>query len=213
MISLKSNLSKPLKKFIFAFLLVFPSLFYGQKIEQIFKMLPDSTVMGLTRKERKKICSDGGKIYSFGYIEDIDSAHHYLSIRGKFEGEMVLRSWNVSPKKKLIAVYISSCGPVCSVEQLDFFLYDGKRFTMSPTESLFQVSEADFYLSSASESEMEKENIIATLLFELPKEGNTILVKWGNEEEETLYKSYGKGNRLQLIFENGKFKKELPYWE
>lgn len=59
---------------------------------------------------------------------------------------------------------------------------------------------------------MKEKDILATLLFELPKKGKDIMAKWGNEDKQSVYKTYGIGDRMLLKWNDGKFEKSKIYW-
>ena len=61
-------------------------------------------------------------------------------------------------------------------------------------------------------SKMADEDLIATTLYRLPRAGKNITVLWGNEGNVEAYKKYGKGNKMSLIWKNGKFEKSTVKW-
>jgi len=51
---------------------------------------------------------------------------------------------------------------------------------------------------------MDKDEVIASLLFELPQNGKNLLAKWGNEASKEIYQKYGIiADRMNLIWKDG----------
>jgi len=190
-------------------------------------MLPDSSVLGLSKEERKKITvlskdnqtyedalediSQGGILYSF---EVADIKNGFLKLAGAMEGSLQLCYWKLDNGDKMIAVYQEGCGPECYVERFDFYTYDGKTFSILPYEKVIPDIYHDFFKKdiAAALSDMEMLAISASLLFELPREGKNILAKWGNSEEKVTYEEFARGDRMVLIWNNGRFEKGKLYW-
>ncbi|NMH89614.1 hypothetical protein [Flavivirga algicola] len=60
---------------------------------------------------------------------------------------------------------------------------------------------------------MKEKDTLATFLFDLPRTGKNIIAKWGNEDLQETYKKYGHGDRMNLIWYNGKFNKGDIFWK
>lgn len=117
---------------------------------------------------------------------------------------------------QLIAVYQENCGPICEVAYLDFYIFDKHELTQVNLCSVLSTAlEKDFFAQSFEENlqKMQQEDVIATLLFDLPQKGKNITVYWGNNEEQTTYEKYNIiGNKMELIWEDGKFSKSNVFW-
>lgn len=200
----------------------------SQNILDFFQMLPDSSVVGLSKEERKEIVevskdnknnddamqdiSLKGVLYSFDIL---DIKNGYLRMIGAMEGHLQMCYWNLKNGNKLIAAYQEACGPECDVESFDFYNYDGKTFTILPLETIIPDIYDDFFKINKTKAliDMEKTDVSATLLFELPQNGKNIVAKWGNTDSKETYEEYAKGNRMILIWNDGKFDKSKIYWE
>jgi hypothetical protein len=56
-------------------------------------------------------------------------------------------------------------------------------------------------------------DILLMLSFELPRKGLNIIVKFGVEESPEILEKYGIiGNKMELIWKNGKFTVGKVYW-
>ena len=213
------------------FLLFFTSLSvasFSQTIIDFFESIPDSSLLNLTKEERKEIVKYsidnkteddaikdlmGDKInYTFSVV---DLRNGYLRMIGAFEGHIQMCYWNMKDGKKLVAIYSEGCGPVCYVAQFDFYEYDGVDFKPINWRSIVPEIYLDFFgeNSKSKTEELNKEDILATLLFELPRNGKNITAKWGNEDSQETYKKYGIGDRMNLIWNDGNFIKGEIYWE
>jgi len=223
----KKNKMRQLKVIFFLVLLASSVSGYSQNILDYFQMLPDSSVLGLTAGERKKIVevSKDNKnsedamqdislrnvLYSFDVV---DIKNGFLKVIGAMEGHLQMCYWNLKNGNKLIAVYQEGCGPECYVERFDFYNYDGKTFTVRPYEKTVPEIYDDFFKADKAKAltDMETLDISASLLFELPRTGKNIIAKWGNTEDKEIYKEYAKGNRMVLLWDDGTFKKSDIYW-
>jgi len=200
---------------------------YTQNILDFFQMLPDSSVIGLSKKERLKIVtlsssqqkqngimkdnSDPELLYSFDVL---DIKNGYLKLIGAMEGHLEMCYWNLKNGKKLIAIYQEGCGPECNIERFDFYNFDGNIFTVIPKKSVIPDIYDDFFKTDKTFAinEMGKRDISATLLFELPQKGKDIKAKWGNTESRETYQEFAKGNRMILKWNDGKFEKSDIFW-
>ena len=220
-----------LRNISFLLLNLFVNAFvFSQTITDYFQELPDSSVMGLTQKERMKIVKysidnisyddaikDLKKDGNFYAFSKIDINNGFLEMIGYFEGLFQMCYWNLSNGNKLIAVYQYGSGPVGYVELFDFFIFNGKEYELVKLKDIIPNNlEKDFFRNNYEYNikKMEKDDIIASLLFELPRNGKNIVVKWGNEESQKTYEKYNIiGNRMSLIWNDGEFIKGNIYWE
>jgi hypothetical protein len=215
---------KPIKLLFFIFL---TTSIKGQSIIELFENAPSASVFNLSTVERKaisKICSDNKKPEDVKNdlnnnkivccFEIVDVKNGYLKIIGGIDGFMEMCYWELSNGKKMLAIYQEGCGPVCEVVRFDFFETDGKTFKKLNTKTIIPNTDKDFYKTdvATTDKKMEKEDVIATTLYRLPRNGKNISVLWGNEGDVATYKKYGKGNRMSLIWKNGKFEKSTVSW-
>lgn len=218
-----------MKQIFTILIVVFVSLSgFSQSIVDFFETIPDSSLLGLNIEERKKIVrysldnksqddaykdlSDNNANYAFDVI---DVKNGYLRLIGVFEGHMQMCYWNLKNGRKLIAIYFEGCGPVCYIERFDFYEYNGSVFKPINWHSVVPDVYNDFFGDNheAKIKEMNDKDILATLLFDLPRNGKNIVAKWGNEDSQETYKKYGVGDRMTLIWNDGKFTKGKIYWK
>ncbi len=200
---------------------------FSQTIVDFFETVPDSSILGLTKEQRKEIVKysidnksvkDAYKDLSNNQIDYafdiIDIKNGYLRLIGAFEGHIQMCYWNLENGNKLISIYFEGCGPVCYIEQFDFYEYNGKDFKPIDWHIIIPEVYNDFFIDQKSDiEEMKQKDILATLLFELPRTGKNIIAKWGNEDSQETYKKYGLGDRMILIWDDGKFNKGEIFWK
>lgn len=219
-----------MKKTILIFVIILINTkVYSQTITDFFQELPDSAILNLSKEERKKIVNYSADnkshedaindlknnqiSYAFSFI---DVKNGYLKLVGAFEGHIQICYWNLKNGNKLIAVYQEGCGPVCDVVRFNFFNYNNKKISPVSLKSVIPEIEQDFFKEKYNENteKMNKDDIVAVLLFDLPKNGKNISAKWGNEDSKETYLKYGIiGNRMDLIWNDGKFRKGKVYWD
>jgi hypothetical protein len=199
----------------------------SQTIADLFVELPDSSVLNLKKEYREKlvrnynISKDDKENESvideeiFYKIEVLDIKNGFLKVGGAIEGHIDICYWNLQDKSKMIAVYQEGCGPGCFVEKFDFYNYKNKIFTPLNYKKVIPITFEDFLSGDIKTvtREMEKADIAASLLYDLPQKGKNIIAKWGNIEPDNKYRKYAKGNRMVLQWNNGTFKKGVAFWK
>ncbi len=117
---------------------------------------------------------------------------------------------------KLIASYSESCGPVCFFTQFNFYVFDGKTFKLLNRDDVLpEELVSDFFKENHKENmqQLKENDILFMLSFELPIKGLNIIVKFEvYESRETLAKYGIIGDRMELIWNDGKFTKGKVYW-
>lgn len=211
---------------LFCFLLLW-QITLSQDIVDFFQMVPDSVVFNLSTSQREVIANnskdymsvkDAHKVmnktkakYAF---ESVNESKTYLKLIGSFEGQFQMSYWNLPSGNQLIAVYKESCGPICFVNSFVFYEFDGEGFVQLPFISIISLEENDFLKEDNNKDRkaIEDQELIATLLYQLPEKGEDILAKWGNEAPNEFYKEYARGNRIRLKWQNGEFIKSKIFW-
>ncbi len=208
-----------MKQIITLVLFLFISLSgFSQTILKFFCSVPDSAVLNISAEERLELAEKlENQSKDASIIFDIfDPKNGYLRAVGLFEGHIDMCYWNLTNGNKLVAVYVETCGPVCGVETFYFYEYDGKNLKSIPKKDIIPDIYNDFLGENSEEKikELDKEDIVATLVFELPRYGKNIIAKWGNEGNKRCYEKYAIGNTMKLIWNDGKkFKKSKIYWK
>jgi|GEM_PF-1748009 hypothetical protein len=202
---------------------------FSQNIIDFFQELPDTAIRQLTKEQRKKIVKYSldnnsyddaiedlkkeGNSYAFSKV---DIQNGFLEMVGYFEGFFQMCYWNLNNGEKLIAVYEQGSGPIGYVEHFAFFIFNGKEYQPVNINDIIPNIEQDFFRDNyeSNKKKMEKDEVVASLLFELPRQGKNIVVKWGNKETQETYQKYNiVGNRMDLIWNDGKFRKGKIYWK
>ena len=201
---------------------------FSQTIVDFFESIPDSSILNLTKEQRKEIVKysidnkskddayDDFSNNNIDYAFDIvDIRNGYLRLIGAFEGHIQMCYWNLENGNKLISIYFEGCGPVCYIEQFDFYEYSGEGFKPINWKSIIPNVYEDFFGDDYKQKieELKEKDILATLLFDLPRNGKNIIAKWGNEYSQDTYKEFGIGDRMKLIWNDGEFKKGEIYWK
>jgi len=212
---------------LFTAILLSANLF-SQTITDFFENLPDSSILNLSKEQRRIITKYSADNKSYEDAMDdiyekkmahafsvVDLKNGYLKLVGNYDSHLQMCYWNFKNGNKLIAVYQESCGPVCYVERFDFFLYNKKNYTPVSYNSVIPDIEPSFFKGNytANKKKMSKDDVIAEMLFDLPRNGKNIVAKWGNEDLPEIYKKYGFiGDRMNLVWNDGKFTIGQVYW-
>jgi hypothetical protein len=204
---------------VFLFILLHIQPMFAQNIGDYFCMLPDSSALGLSSNKRKEMIKDfvaktepTDALYRFDVL---DVKNGFLKVTGAIEGHFEMCYWNRSDGSKLIAVYQEGCGPVCIVEQFEFYtLRNGKLMPENFSKIIPDVYD-DFFLGNAKEQKkkLEHADIIITLLYRLPQSGKNIIARWGNEETDDVYRKWAKGTYMELLWNDGVFTKSEVIWK
>lgn len=191
---------------------------FSQSLTDLFLLIPNNRVLGLKYQERVDMINafeKGLKDLSFGdnhcKFIDFDLKNGYLKIIGAFEGELELCFWNMENNDKLIAISETGCGPVCSGD-LFFLLYHNGNIMEQSIWKYFPksgINQIDFIKDEVKVSKIRKlysESFFVT--YKLPKTGKNILCvyEWGEYFDEDYIKEILKGDKIELVWDNGKFK-------
>jgi len=194
----------------------------GQTLFDIYLKLPERVALGdmRTREQMIQNYKDGNKtlggeiIYRFDIV---DEKNGFLSVTGAFEGIWEMCYWNLGDSKKLVAVYDQGCGPVCYIEGFRFYHFQDGKMVEQQKELIIQDYDTiyeDFFITYSEnfKKELKKQDILATLLFKLPRTGKDIVAFFGNEDSKETYAKFSKGDRMLLKWDNGRFIRDKIYW-
>jgi len=195
----------------------------AQKIIDIFNLLPGAAALEISVQDRKQMFKDyqagnktrqGDGSYRFGIV---DTKSGYLNIEGGIEGKWEMCYWNLPNRNQLVAIYQEGCGPACDIELFEFYIYNGKTLVKQDFNKIIPDVEQDFFKQNPEQSKrkLEEEDQNPVLLFQLPRKGSSIIATFtdGVNENKTIDKKYLKGNQMELLWNNGKFKKGKIYWK
>jgi hypothetical protein len=201
---------------------LFSTNLLSQDITFFFQNLPDSSIMNLSKDIRKKIiiCASESKPYqnedNFYSIDVLDKKNGYLEMSGAFGGRFQLCFWNMKNGTKLIGTYLESCGPMCIISQFDFYVHNGKTYKLlNWADVMPEEVVSNFFKENYDENfqRLIENDILPMLSYELPRKGLNIVVKFGDGEPREILEEYAFiGNRMELIWNDGKFTKGKVYW-
>lgn len=193
----------------------------AQTLFDIYLMLPNKVGLGdqPTRELMIKNYRAGNKSLegNLNYrFDTVDERNGFLSVTGAMEGQWEMCYWNIE-NEKLIAIYFQGCGPVCYIEEFKFFILQDNKLLEQKTEDIipgYATLYDDFFInySENTTKELKEKDIIATLLFKIPRKGKDIIALFGNEDSKETYSKFSKGDRMILKWDNGKFRKDKIYW-
>lgn len=192
---------------------------FSQTLTDLFLLVPEINVMRLKSQDRVDMINafkENLKDSSFGdnycKLSDFDSKNGYLRIIGGFEGEFELCFWNLENNDRLIAISKTGCGPVCH-GKLQFFLYHEGTIIEKPIWGYIPdrsgFDQINFIKDDVKVSEIRKlfsESYFLT--YKLPRNGKNILCvyEWSEYFDEDYIREILKGDNLELVWDNGKFK-------
>jgi len=203
----------PNKKIIYTLVLVIlNSVLFSQNVTDFFMELPDSAVMGLSKKDRVEIVKGKHRLYQ---LPILDTKNGYLRMTGAFEGHWEMCYWNKSKETKLISVYEQACGPGCEVVTFSFYERTGNKLTALQRNSIIPVKEEDFLTGDKNKSKdfLKKADFDSNILFVLPQKGLNIIATYGGDATSAEFGKYVLGNRMELHWKNGVFSKGKVYWQ
>lgn len=201
----------------------------AQTLFDLYLKLPEQNAMTDIESRKKMIAVFKSKESNFNtengvfyYFDAVDHKNGYMTIAGTFEGSWSMCYWKLKNGNKLVAVLQIGCGPVCCVENFDFFVFDGLSLKKTKQPAVKSINDSDFfsYTQEKLNSLYDKYDMPMSLLFKLPQYGKNITAliycefdNPGSDFEKYL-RPYQKGNRLTLKFqEDGIFTKGKLYTE
>lgn len=134
-------------------LFVFSICSFGQKIDDIFKTMPDSLLPGLIDGNKTMFLVDTGKVaipYQLGQIEKLNYSDSYLNIRTSDVGTTQIKLLPLINNSKIICVVKSVCPTSCD-SRISFFTTDWQE--LDKTSLLPTISAESFFDSSKKGSD------------------------------------------------------------
>jgi hypothetical protein len=196
-------------------------LVQGQTLFDLYRKLPGKDALLGNVKSREQMIQNfkNGKGTGDLYVgfDVVDEKNGFLNITGAFEGIWEMCYWNMANNIKLVAVYQQECGPVCAINVFKFYRYENDKLVEEQIHNVIpeyeDIYDAFFIDGDTSKKKLDDQDIIATLLFRLPRKGKDIIAMFGNEESKDTYSKFAKGDAMLLKWDNGKFKKDKIYWK
>ena len=214
-------------RFLFTGVLIlsFAPWAFSQTLFDLFKLLPEETAIVDTPTRSEMIANYPVKNTDFSnglyYIKTADHKNGYMEVDGAMEGSWSMCYWNLGNSQKLVAVLLIGCGPVCHVEDISFYLYDGDTLTNKSQPVIESTGYSDFFDMTEKEfNDMyEKHDIPLGLVMELPRHGKDIIAKihceidGAESDYERHLKPRQKGDQMVFTFnKSGVFSLGKIFW-
>ena len=209
---------------VLSILVLMSTKLLSQDITFFFQNLPDEALFFMSKENRKKIVESDTIIELF----DMTFSFEYEGLLYKFELEddrgiffcsganttISINYWDISNGNKLI-VTSRSGGPPYNTE-LDFYQYDGKDYKLldwldvMPDVNLI----SNFFKKNFEQNKGRMLNDMQLLPGEyFHKEGMNLVLSWGYKNDKETLEKYGIiGNKMELIWSDGKFTPGKVYW-
>lgn len=214
-------------KYSSLFLLGLALNLYAQGIGEFFTLLPDSAALNLSPEDRTQLLKNAKPKQDVNRavqnqdpklqlaVHDLDMANGFLGVAGnRFEGDFLMCYWNVSDGTKLVATYLVSYATFAEVEEFSFFRFqDGALRPIALREVIPDV-EPLLFIGDASKvrTKLEELDYHATILYDLPRKGKSIIVRVDEDIDAVQAKKYLRGNRMELKWVDGRFEVGKVYW-
>jgi len=221
-----------MKKTVFIFyFLVFSFPFFAQNVDDFFVYLPGSYMSQLSPDQRIELLNkarnkkDSAIVNSYGGVAKLlafDPVNNYIKVQTSRQGFLEAKKWLLEDSTPLFAVSFWSCSPACD-GGMGFFNNDYMPVMLDKNQ--FPIVEiSDFFnrdsLAAEGISEEDFKNRFDLFLvrFEFQPAGNDILAindneSYMNKEDYEKWRPFLKGNRLPLIWKNGRFEKGKAYFK
>jgi hypothetical protein len=197
---------------------LFSTQLLSQDITYFFLNLPDEVFFGVSKEYRKKIAESDTSIQidEFTYSLTVKDKSAYFSYSAANEG-MSFSYWDISNGNNLIVIWKSD-GPPSYHDKLSFYHYNGNDYTLLDWLDVMpkDIMPLGFLIYNFFENNPEKniERMSKGMVYpgvHIYKDGLNMVMSLGLTEKKS--KKYGLiGNRMELIWNDGKFTKGKVYW-
>lgn len=222
-----------MKKIVFNLFLLFNTFFlFSQSIEQAFINIPEQYFPQLSKNKRTellfrfhvlKLDTITNNFKGISTILDVDNKNYYLKMKPTETSFFEEKIWVKKDSTKIIGFNHIVCGPICD-SHVAFFNQNYERIDEKENDLFPEITIADFIdKEKIKKDELELKNIInkhdiffTSIYF--PKTGNDIFLETNIDEylPEEIYKElkpYLLGNKMELEWEDGLFKKGEIKWK
>lgn len=141
-----------MKKIVTVLFIFIAASAFPQKIDDVFKTMPNSILPGLSDGNRTMLLVDTGKTvipYSLGEIEKLAYAPDFLKIKTSGIGSTQLKLLPLINDTQIICVIRTVCGKACD-SNIRFYSTDWKE--LEAKTLLSHISAASFFDSSKKDS-------------------------------------------------------------
>ncbi len=203
-------------KKLFFFLFVFVSVsVFPQKIDDVFKTMPNNILPGLTKGNRTMLLVDTGKTvipYPLGNIEKLVHSVDFLKIKTSDAGTTQIKLLPLINNTQIICIIQTVCGNACD-SNIQFYTTDWEKLEANPL--LPEISAETFFDESKNNSDNYKfalslpdiypisaefENGSSTLTLKLDVE------KYLSDEQLANIKPFIKSDTVKLTWDNTSFR-------
>ena len=221
-----------MKKTVFIFyFFVFSFPFFAQNVDDFFVYLPGSYMSQLSPDQRIELLNkarnkkDSTIVNSYGGTAKLlafDPVNNYIKVQTSGQGFFEAKKWTLEDSTPLFAVSFWTCSPACD-GGVGFFNHD---YTLAALDkNQFPMVEiSDFFnkdsLAAAGISEADLKNRFDMFFvrFEFQPGGNDMFAindnkSYANKEHYEKWRPFLKGDRLPLIWRNGRFEKGEAYFQ
>ena len=195
---------------------LFSTKLLSQDFTYFFQNLPDEVFFGVSKENRKKIAESDTSIQidEFTYSLRVEDKRAYFYCSAAEEG-ISFSYWDISNGNNLIVIWDYSDGPPSYNDNLSFYYYIGNDFTL--LDWLDVMPEDLIYNFFENDSEQNIERMLIDMNSPLGvhfyKDGLNLVMSLHLTEKKSKYKKYGLiGNRMELVWNDGKFTKGKVYW-
>jgi hypothetical protein len=195
---------------------LFSTKLLSQDFTYFFQNLPDEVFFGVSKENRKKIAESDTSIQidEFTYSLRVEDKRAYFYCSAAEEG-ISFSYWDISNGNNLIVIWDYSDGPPSYNDNLSFYYYNGNDFTLLDWSDVMseEISINNFFSNNPEQNIKRMSEDLHFLPGEhFNKEGMNLVLSWGVYDKE-MFKKYGIiGNKMELIWNDGKFTKGKVYW-
>jgi hypothetical protein len=145
-----------MRKLIFFFLMLLPTLIHAQTVGDLFKSMPADLLPGVSEGNKTMLLVDSGRTavpYPLGEIQKVSQSDDYLQIKTSDIGTTQLKLLQMGNDSVIVCLIKTVCGDVCD-SHLSFYTSDWKK--LNSEAFLPDVSAEIFFNSSRKMSENDK---------------------------------------------------------
>jgi hypothetical protein len=147
-------------------------------------------------------------------MEQVIIPIYYRRIQS-LESSELINDLNQSKTKILKSVSITFCLNI-PYNKFNFHVFNGKTYKLLNRDDVLPKELVSYFFKENHKEKMQQlieNDILLMLSFELPRKGLNIIVKFGVEESREILEKYGIiGNKMELIWKDGKFTVGKVYW-
>jgi len=204
-----------MKKIFIAFFIFISTLAFSQKIDDVFKTMPNNIVPGLSDGNRTMLLVDTGKTiipYPLGEIEKLAYSPDFLKIKTSEIGTTQIKLLPLINDTQIMCVVKTVCGNACD-SHIKFYSTDWKE--LDANLLLPDISAESFLDSSKKDTDNYKFAVSLPDIYPISAEfengSNTLklkldLTKYLSNEQLAEIKPFIKSETITLTWNNTSFR-------